>query len=229
MAQRYFTPRFFEFLEELSRNNNREWFISNKPRYERDVREPMLAFVADFAPRLRKISANYVADPRPSGGSMMRIYRNLRFSRDKTPYHTNASAAFGHSEVERHHGSPAFYLSLSPAEAFMGVGVWHPHPETTAKIRDAIVAHPTKWKSAIDDRKFKLRFEMMGDMLSRPPKGYDAAHPMIEESKRKDFIGGTEFTRKEVCSLEFMDLFASTCASSAGFMKFLTEAMGLKW
>jgi uncharacterized protein (TIGR02453 family) len=229
MGQRYFTPRFFEFLEELSRNNNRDWFIPNKPRYERDVREPMLAFIADFTPRLRKISANYVADPRPSGGSMMRIYRNLRFSRDKTPYHTNASAAFGHRDVERHHGSPAFYLSLSPAEAFMGVGVWHPHPETIARIRDAIFARPTKWKSAIDDRKFKARFEMMGDMLSRPPKGYDAAHPMIEEIKRKDFIGGTEFTRKEVCSAEFMDLFAKTCAASSGFMKFLTEAMGLKW
>ena len=70
---------------------------------------------------------------------------------------------------------------------------------------------------------------MMGDMLSRPPKGYDPAHPLIEDLKRKDFIGGTEFTRKEVCSAEFMDLFSKACASSAPFMKFLTEAMGLKW
>ena len=88
----------------------------------------MLAFIADFAPRLRKISARYVADPRPSGGSMMRIYRNLRFSRDKTPYHINASAAFGHRDG-MHFNSPSFYLSLSPAEAFAGVGVWHPHAE----------------------------------------------------------------------------------------------------
>jgi uncharacterized protein (TIGR02453 family) len=229
MARRYFTPRFFEFFEELSRNNNRDWFQQNKPRYEHDVREPMLGFIADFAPRLRKISACYVADPRSTGGSMMRIYRNLRFSRDKIPYRTNAAAAFGHREVERHHGSPSFYLSLSPAEAFAGVGVWHPETETIAKIRAAIVAHPSKWKSAINDRKFKARFEMMGDMLSRPPKGCDANHPLIEDLKRKDFIGGTEFTRKEVCSAEFMDLFSKACASSAPFMKFLTEAMGLKW
>jgi uncharacterized protein (TIGR02453 family) len=229
MAGRYFTPRFFEFLEELSRNNNRDWFMQNKARYERDVREPMLAFIADFAPRLRKISAYYVADPRPTGGSMMRVYRNLRFSRDKTPYHTNASAAFGHRGVARHHGSPSFYLSLSEAEAFAGVGVWRPDAETVARIRAAIVARPSKWKAATNDRKFKARFEMMGDMLSRPPKGYSPTHPLIEDLKRKDFVGGTEFTQKEVCSAEFMNLFSRACAASAPFMKFLTEAMGLKW
>jgi len=228
MARRYFTPRFFEFFEELSRNNNRDWFEQNRARYEREVREPMLAFIADFAPRLRKISARYVADPRPTGGSMMRIYRNLRFSRDKTPYRTNAAAAFGHRDGA-HFNSPSFYLSLSPAEAFAGVGVWHPQADTLAKIRDAIVAHPSKWKSAVNDRKFRARFEIMGDMLSRPPKGYDANHPLIEDLKRKDFIGGAEFTRMEVCSAEFMDLFSSACASASPFMKFLTEAMGLKW
>jgi len=228
MAARYFTPRFFEFFEELSRNNNRDWFQANKARYEHDVREPMFAFIADFAPRLRKISERYVADPRPSGGSMMRIYRNLRFSRDKTPYRTNAAAAFGHRDG-LHFNSPSFYLSLSPAEAFAGVGVWHPQAETTAKIRDAIVARPAKWKSAIDDRKFKARFELAGDMLSRPPKGYDAAHPMIEDLKRKDFIGGTQFTRKEVYSADFLDLFSGACTAGSPFMKFLTEAMGLKW
>jgi len=228
MARRYFTPRFFEFFEELSRNNNRDWFEQNRARYEREVREPMLAFIADFGPRLRKISAYYVADPRPSGGSMMRIYRNLRFSRDKTPYRTNAAAAFGHRDGA-HFNSPSFYLSLSPAEAFAGVGVWHPQADTVAKIRDAIVAHPSKWKSAVNDRKFRARFEIMGDMLSRPPKGYDANHPLIEDLKRKDFIGGAEFTRMEVCSAEFMDLFSSACASASPFMKFLTEAMGLKW
>jgi uncharacterized protein (TIGR02453 family) len=228
MATRYFKPRFFEFFEELSRNNNRGWFAENKPRYERDVREPMLAFIADFGQRLRKISAHYVADPRPVGGSMMRIHRNLRFSRDKTPYHTNAAAAFRHCN-ETHIDSPSFYLSLSPAEAFAGVGVWHPDADSVAKIRDAIVARPAKWKHAVNDRKFRARFDLAGDILSRPPRGYDPNHPLIEDLKRKDFIASTQFTRKEVCSAEFMALFSSACASSAPFMKFLTEALGLKW
>src|SRR5258708_32490288 len=130
----------------------------------------MLAFIAAFAPQLKKISVCYVADPRPSGGSMMRIYRNLRFSRDKTPYKTNAAAAFGHRDAG-HFEAPSFYLSLSASEGFMGVGVWHPQPEVAHKLRDAIVARPQNWKKAIDDRKFRARFELGGDKLARPLRG----------------------------------------------------------
>jgi uncharacterized protein (TIGR02453 family) len=228
MAGRYFTPGFFEFFEEISRNNNRDWFLKNKQRYESVVREPMLAFIADFSPRLKKISANFVADPRPTGGSMMRIYRNLRFSRDKTPYKTNAAAAFGHRDAP-HFDSPSFYLSLSEAEAFAGAGVWHPAAESVRKVRDAIVARPANWKKAVNDRKFLARYELMGEMLTRPPKGYDPLHPLIEDLKRKDFVAGTQFTRKEVCSTDFLEVFANTCAAAAPFMRFLTEALGLKW
>jgi uncharacterized protein (TIGR02453 family) len=229
MPSRYFSPKAFEFFEELTRNNNREWFLKNKSRYENDVRDPMLAFIADFAPRLKKISANYVADPRPSGGSMMRIYRNLRFSRDKTPYKTNAAAAFGHRSADGHFEAPSFYLSLSADEGFMGVGIWHPQPDVARKLRDAIVARPQNWKKAIDDRKFKARFELGGDKLARPPRGYDPAHPLIEDLKRKSFICSAEFTRKEVCSDQFLNQFTGACEGASPFMKFLTEALGFKW
>jgi uncharacterized protein (TIGR02453 family) len=228
MAARYFSPKSFEFFEELERNNNRDWFRKNKSRYENEVREPMLAFIAAFAPQLKKISACYVADPRPSGGSMMRIYRNLRFSRDKTPYKTSAASAFGHRDAG-HFDAPTFYLSLSAAEGFAGVGIWHPQPEAVSKIRDAIVARAPSWKKAIDDRKFRARFELGGEKLTRPPRGYDPAHPLIEDLKRKDFIGGTEFTRKEVCSDQFLNQFTAACVAAAPFMKFLTEALDYKW
>jgi len=228
MAARYFSPRLFEFFEELSRNNNRDWFLKNKSRYESEVREPMLAFIADFAPRLKGISANFVADPRLSGGSMMRIYRNLRFSRDKTPYKTNAAAVFGHRGAARF-DAPSFYLSLSPGRGFAGAGVFHPQPEAVGMVRDAIVARSQSWKKAINDRKFRARFEMAGEMLTRPPKGYDPAHPLIEDLKRKDFIAGMQFTRREVCSDQFLNQFTGACAVAAPFMKFLTEALGFKW
>jgi len=228
MPSRYFSPRFFEFFEELERNNNRDWFLKNKSRYEDEVREPMLAFIAAFAPQLKKISGCYVADPSPSGGSMMRIYRNLRFSRDKTPYKTNAAAAFGHRDAG-HFEAPSFYLSLSAGEGFAGVGIWHPEAKSVRKIRDAIVARPPSWKKAIADRKFRAQFELGGDKLARPPKGYAPTHPLIEDLKRKDFIGGTDFTRKEVCSDQFLNQFTGACVAASPFMKFLTEALGYKW
>ncbi|MGO9454227.1 MAG: DUF2461 domain-containing protein [Candidatus Binataceae bacterium] len=227
MAKSYFTPRFFEFFEELGRNNNREWFQRNKDRYESDVRDPMLAFIADLGSRLHKLSRYYVADLRPNGGSMFRIYRNLRFSRDKTPYKTNAAAAIHHSGSGW--PSPGFYISLSPEEIFGGVGMWHPDADALGKVRDAIVAKPAVWKKAIGSREFTSCFELMGEKLMRPPKGYDPDHPLIEDLKRKDFVVGANFTRKEACSSAFLDQFSKACAASGPFVKFLTEAMGLKW
>ena len=108
-SKAHFTPALFEFLAELSMNNDREWFQANKARYERDVRNPLLDFVADFGERLRTISPHMVADPRASGGSMFRIYRDVRFSKDKSPYKTNAGAHFRH-EVGREVHGPGFYL-----------------------------------------------------------------------------------------------------------------------
>lgn len=228
MAKRYFSPAFFEFFEQLKRNNNRDWFQRNKHRYESDVREPMLAFIGDLGPRLRELSRYYVADPRPTGGSMFRIYRNLRFSRDKTPYKTSAAAAIHHSGAG-YGNSPAFYFSISADESFAGMGMWHPDPDTVRKVRDAIAARPAIWKRTIGDRAFSKHLELMGDRLARPPKGYDPAHPLIDDLKLKDFVAGTNFTRRDVCSPVFLDLFASTCEAGAPFMKFLTEAIGLKW
>jgi len=224
----HFNAAFFKFFEELARNNNREWFQRNKSRYESEVRDPMLAFIADLAPRLRAMSKYYVADPRPTGGSMFRIYRNLRFSRDKTPYKTNAAAAIHHSGAPGW-PSPAFYISLSPKAVFGGVGMWHPDADALRKVRDSIVARPAAWKKAISDKRFKARFEMMGESLSRPPKGYDPEHPLIVDLKRKSFVAGANFTRKDACSPGFLDTYASACEAAGPFTRFLTEALGLKW
>jgi uncharacterized protein (TIGR02453 family) len=91
----YFTPDLFRFLRELKAHNNRDWFQANKERYERSLRDPFLQLVSDLGPRLKAISAQFVADPKPVGGSMMRIYRDTRFSKDKTPYKTAVMAHLG--------------------------------------------------------------------------------------------------------------------------------------
>src|SRR5580765_3671675 len=108
----WFSPALFTFLRQLKSHNTREWFADNKERYQRDVEAPMLQFVGDVGPRLRKISPALVADPRRTGGSMFRIYRDTRFSGDKTPYKTAAAARFPHEEWKRSSSAPGLYLHL---------------------------------------------------------------------------------------------------------------------
>jgi len=119
----YFEPALFDFLRDLKQNNNREWFQKNKHIYESKVKQPLLEFIADFAPHLHKIHPRFVADPRPVGGSMFRIYRDVRFSEDKSPYKTQASAHFKHHKASKDVHVPGFYLHLEPGQCFTAAGV----------------------------------------------------------------------------------------------------------
>ncbi|MGA7097163.1 MAG: TIGR02453 family protein, partial [Acidimicrobiia bacterium] len=114
---RYFQPALFRFLRDLAANNNREWFEANRERYAETVQEPALAFIADFAPRLEKISPCFRADAKVQGGSLFRIYRDTRFSADKTPYKTNTGVHFRHDRFKDAH-APGYYLHLQPRECF---------------------------------------------------------------------------------------------------------------
>jgi uncharacterized protein (TIGR02453 family) len=228
MKKAHFTNDLFSFLEELRNNNQREWFEANRARYERDVREPMLAFVSDFAPRLRKISTKLVADPRPSGGSMFRIHRDVRFSPDKKPYKTHVAARFSHVMGRDVH-APGFYVHLDPSGVFCGAGIWHPDPATLARIRDFIVKHPVQWKKVINDAKFRELCVLEGDALSRPPKGYDPSHPLIDDLKRKDFIAVTNLDLSDALSPLFIDRFTAACIAASPLMRFLTKALGLQF
>ncbi len=224
----HFNRELFEFLGDLALNNNREWFKANKSRYESVVRDPMLEFVADFAEPLRTISSHFAADPRPTGGSMFRIYRDVRFAKDKSPYKTMAAAHFSH-ERAKEVAAPGFYLHLAPAESFAGVGLWHPGATALKNIRDAIVADPDGWRRTAGDAGLSARYEQGGDSLKRPPRGYDPEHPLIDDLKRKDFIASAYLDEEEVCAADFTDRFADTCRAATPFMQFLTKAMGLSW
>ncbi|HZS39005.1 MAG TPA: TIGR02453 family protein, partial [Polyangia bacterium] len=122
MGTTYFTPDLFRFLRELAANNNREWFNDNKQRYEQSVRDPFLRFVGDLAPRLKKISPRFVADPKPVGGSMMRIYRDTRFAKDKSPYKTAVMAHFWHDKGKEG-ATPAFFMRVQPGDSSVGGGI----------------------------------------------------------------------------------------------------------
>ncbi len=228
MLRAHFSRDLFRFLDELRRNNRREWFEANRIRYEHHAREPRLAFVADFAPRLKKISPRFVADPRPSGGSMFRIHRDVRFSPDKKPYKTHIAARFPHV-MSRDVHAPGFYIHLEPSAVFFGAGIWHPDPATLSRIRNFIVEHPAQWKKAINDAEFHKLWTLDGDTLSRPPRGYDPGHSLIDDLKRKDFIAVRNLGEADVCSPSFVDQYAAACAAASPLMQFLTKALELRF
>jgi len=223
----YITPKSFRFLSDLTKNNNRDWFAENKDRFEKDLREPLLGFIEDFSEHLEKLSPHFEAEAKKVGGSLFRIFRDVRFSKDKSPYKTNAGVHFRHERAKDAH-APGYYLHLDPKESFIGVGIWRPDTATAKKIREAILEYPAVWKRATGGA-FKKTFILDGDSLKRPPTGVSADHPLIVDLKRKDFIAVTDVSRKEMCATEFMRQFAKTCTTANPFMKFLTEAVGLRF
>lgn len=220
------TPRVFGFLKELAAHNDRAWFTLHKDRYVEEVRDPLLRFVTDFGPRLAKISKNMLADPRPVGGSLFRIHRDTRFSKDKRPYKTHAGITFRHIDGRDVHG-PIFYLHLEPGSVFSAAGLWHPPAEALGGVRDAIVAHPARWKRVLARRGVGL--DESHDALKRAPRGYDPEHPYVEDLKRKSFTAGTRFTQKDACASDFPAKLAKAYRDQAPLMEFLTSAVGLPW
>ena len=227
-AKPHITPELFKFLRDLSKNNNREWFQQHKPRYEEHVKQALISFIVDFSPRLEKISPHFNADPRPVGGSLFRIYRDTRFGKDKTPYKTNAGVHFRHEAGKDVH-APGFYLHLQPGSVWAGVGIWRPDGTAVTAIRDAISEKPDLWKKAISGKAFRADFDLGGDSLKRPPRGYDPEHPLIEDLKRKDFIASTELTQADACDPKFMARFAALCRKTGPFQRFLCDALGVPY
>ncbi|MCL5883953.1 MAG: DUF2461 domain-containing protein [Deltaproteobacteria bacterium] len=226
--KRYFTPDLFTFLEELQRNNNREWFAANKDRYERVARAPMLRFIEDAGPVLGKIAPRVLADPRPVGGSMFRIYRDVRFSNDKSPYKTAVSAHFRHESRQKDISAPGFYLHLEPNQVFMGGGLYHPDGAMLQRVRRAIAKKPRDWERATS-RGLGEHCSLWGGKLTRPPRGFDPRHRLIEDLKRKDFVVMRKLSEEAVCDPGFMDDFAHTCRTASPMIAFVTNAIGLPW
>lgn len=218
-----FEPTILQFLEELEDNNNRQWFQANKSRYEREVQEPCIAFIRAFAPRLKKISQFFVASDRRVGGSLMRVYRDTRFTKGQAPYKTNVGIQFRHEFGQDVH-APGFYVHISPQECFLGVGVWRPDPRSLGAIRQAIVDRPDRWRRARNDKKFLQHFALEGDSLKRPPRDLPPDHPYIDDLKRKDFVGIRDLSEQEVLGKGFVDELATSFTASRPFMRFLCEA-----
>jgi len=217
----FFQPELFEFLRQLKRHNNRDWFARNKPRYEEFLRNPALVFIENFGPHLHELCLHFTADPRPTGGSLFRIYRDTRFSPDKRPFKTHIGIRFSHASGKDAH-APVFYLHLEPGGCFAAAGVWHPDNSALTKIRQAIVTEPEQWAKVI------RKLELEGDSLKRPPRGFDPDHRFIEDMKRKDFVASVVLTEAQICGPHFMRDFAAACRTMLPLVEFTTRALGLE-
>ena len=228
MADRYFTKQTFTFLSALAENNTRVWFDDHKQDYENYAREPALDFISDMDDELRTISKHFRAVPKKVGGSLMRIYRDTRFSRDKTPYKTNIGIQFRH-EVGKDIHAPGYYVHIAPDECFVGVGLWHPDADALFKIREGILNNGDAWLAARDNKAFNKHFSLAGDSLSNAPRGYARDHPLVEDLKRKDFIALAALDRAEVTSANFRALVAERFKQAGPLMRFLCGAVELQF
>lgn len=217
---------FFAFFAELAANNEREWFNSNKARYYESVVNPVAEFIVCMAPRLQAISAHYVADPRPHGGSMFRIYRDTRFSRDKTPYKTHAGVQFRHEAGKDAH-APGFYVHLDRAGLFFGGGIWLPPGPRLGRIRDAIADNPRAWAQVVSAPAVRQAGGVQGDSLKRPPRGFDAEHPHIEDLKKKSFYVMTEAPAEDALEPAFLEQVDRAFRRAAPLNRFICDALGL--
>ncbi len=228
MSSNYFTPATFRFLRALDKHNERTWFHAHKADYERHVREPFLQLISDMEAPLKAISPHYRADPRKVGGSLFRIYRDVRYSNNKLPYKPWQGARFAH-ERRREIEAPSFYLHIQPGECFAGGGMWQPEPDALKHIRQFIVDNPATWKRAVTSRAFRAHLQLGGRSLIRPPRGYDPEHELIDDLKRKDFVASTQFSEELACSAELLPWVVATFRHAAPLVDYLCAAQDLEF
>ena len=221
-----FPKETLQFLKTLKRNNDREWFQKNKSRYESAFLEPSLAFIEAMEKPLQKISPCFQAIAKKQGGSLMRIYKDTRFAKDKTPYKTNIGIHFRHEAGCSVH-APGFYLHVEPGDCFIGAGIWRPDKQPLLQIRRAISETPADWKKARNAKSFRSTFQLSGESLRRPPAGFEKEDPMVEELKRKDFIGVCKLDEGDITDSKFLQEVTKKFKAATPLMRFLCNSLEL--
>jgi len=223
-----FERRTIKFLRELKANNNREWFKENKSRYEEDVLDVALRFIISMQDPLADFAPHFTAVPNRVGGSLMRVYRDTRFSKNKLPYKTNIGIQFRHERAKDVH-SPGYYVHIEPDEVFLGVGMWRPDPDSLRHIRERIAARPAEWKRAIEDTRFTRHFSLGGESLTRPPRGFDKDLECIEDIRRKSVIAVRSLEVGDCLKPQFQRTVESSFKAVEPYMRFLCNAVGVRF
>lgn len=209
------------FLSELSQNNNKDWFDDNRKTYE-SCRKDFISLVNSIIEELAKFDPDLTAVDAKK--CVFRINRDIRFSKDKTPYKTNFGALMG-ANGKKTEGT-GFYIHISPGQNFAGGGIYMPPSETLAAIRQEIDYNPESLKNLLDTKDFQDTFgEIQGDKLKTAPKGYPIDHPHIDLLRLKSFYVVKEFSDNELSSEGFFEELVRTYKKAHEFNKYLKEAI----
>ena len=158
----------------------------------------------------------------------MRVYRDTRFSHDKTPYKTNIGIQFRHRAGKDVH-APGFYLHISPNDCFLGAGIWRPNSLALGKIREMISDSPNAWKNINNSEPFKQLFHLSGQSLKTQPRGYAKDHPMIHDLRRKDFIAIHPLNRNDITGPNLVTLINQRYQAANDLMDYLCDALELPY
>ena len=228
MPTRYagFNEQTLGFLEELEANNNREWFKENKSRYEELVLDVALRFIDSMHAPLQEIAPHFTAIPTRVGGSLMRVYRDTRFSKNKLPYKTNIGIQFRHEDARDVH-APGYYVHIEPGTVFLGAGMWRPQSDPLRGIRERIAAKPAEWGRAKSDAAFRRHFYLGGESLTRPPRGFDKSHECIDDIKRTSFIAVKDLSVESCLNPRFQQRVETAFKAADPFMRFLCKSVNV--
>jgi len=228
-----FRPAAFQFLRDLGWNNEKVWFEANRDVYEREVRGPMRQLVEALDARLASIAPEIVGDVKRS---MFRIHRDVRFSKNKSPYKTNAGAWLYHRDAGRkvgtmgEGGGAGFYFHIDDTMCFMAGGMWMPARPALLRIREAIAAQPTALERLTNAPGFRRRFDGLSEevKLRRVPQGFPPDHPAAEWLKLQSFTARAFIEPRVVTSSRLVDRLCRDFEVLVPLVRWLNRALGYR-
>lgn len=212
-------PSSLNFLKLVKKNNNRDWFSEHKERYLSELSQ-LEAFATAL---LTEMNRHDVIETASGRASLHRIYRDTRFSKDKTPYKTNWSGSFSRAGKARR-GS--YYFHIEPGNSFVAGGFWGPNPPDLKLIRDELAWDATPLRTILASKSFRSTFgNLEGEQLKTAPKGYDAGDPAIDLLRYKQFLLRKRFTDAEVLSADFVHKASAAFKAMRPFLDFMSEVL----
>lgn len=215
-------PETLAFITDVAQNNNREWFAENKERYE-VAKADVLAFVDQLIPRLAGVDPQFSIET-PAKKCLLRIYRDVRFSKNKDPYKNNFGISFNIKGSDIH--GPGYYLHIQPGECFFAAGFWMPEVAVLKKIREEIDYNTLEFLEIINNKNFKSIYHLSKeDTLKNAPKGYETDHPQIEFLRLKSFIAIYPLKDEAFLKPGIVDKLKNAFESVYPFVLFLRKAV----